>query len=237
MPAKPTPANTPHTIGTFAETSLHAALKQWYAQPGDQFEQKVDGYYIDLVRGDLLIEFQTRQFGAIRAKLANLLDHHAVRLVYPLAQEKWVVRQTAAGEVISRRRSPKRGTLLDMFNELLRIPHLLGHPDFTFEVLFIACEDIWQDDGQGSWRRKFWSMADRRLLSVLDQVVFSNLADYTALLPAGLAEPFTNTELAAALNCRRSLAQKVTYTLLRAGELVKNGKKGNSALYQRRNPV
>lgn len=236
MTAKSVSGNTtPTTIGTLTETSLHAALKEWYSEPGDQFEQKVDSYYIDLVRGELLIEFQTRQFGAIRDKLTNLLERHPLRLVYPLAREKWVVRQTAAGEVISRRRSPKKVGPLDIFSELLRIPRLLGHPNFSMEVLVISCEDIWQDDGKGSWRRKFWSIADRRLLSVLDRVMFFSLADYTALLPSDISEPFTNTDLAAALKCRKNLAQKVTYTLLRTGELVKTGKKGNSTLYQRRN--
>ncbi len=38
-------------IGTLQENSLHAALKNWYAQPGDQLEIMVDGYVIDLVRG------------------------------------------------------------------------------------------------------------------------------------------------------------------------------------------
>jgi hypothetical protein len=213
---------------------LHASLKNWYAIPGDQTEVAIDGYMVDLVRGDLLVEFQTRSFGSMRTKLANLLERHPVRLVYPLAKEKWIVRQNALGEIISRRRSPKHGTLLDIFSELLRIPHLLGHPNFTFEVLFIASEDVWQDDGKGSWTRKFWSIADRRLLNVIERVVFTCPADFTALLPAGLVDPFTNNDLAAALKCRKDLPHKMTYTLLRAGELVKCGKRGNSVLFQRR---
>ena len=45
-------------INTYNEKSLHADLKQWYAQPADQLEVPVDGYVIDLVRGDLLVESQ-----------------------------------------------------------------------------------------------------------------------------------------------------------------------------------
>jgi hypothetical protein len=222
------------SIGTLTETSLHASLKTWYALPGDQAEIKVDGYFIDLVRGNQLIEFQTRNFSALRTKLADLLDKHPVHLVYPLVKEKWVVRQSAAGELISRRRSPKHAALIEVFTELIRIPHLLGHPDFTFEVLWIICEDVWQNDGKGSWTRKYWSVIDRRLLSVSERVFFSSLADFTALLPFGWVEPFTNAELAAALRCHKNLARKITYTLLRSGELVKAGKKGNSLVYQRR---
>ena len=61
-------------IGTLQENSLHAALKTWYAQPGDQLECKVDGYVIDLVRGDLLVEVQTANFSAIKRKLLKLLE-------------------------------------------------------------------------------------------------------------------------------------------------------------------
>jgi len=39
-------------IGVLRERHLHAAVKRWYAEPGDREEVPVDGYVIDLVRGD-----------------------------------------------------------------------------------------------------------------------------------------------------------------------------------------
>src|SRR5512143_2160638 len=109
-------------IGTLGENSLHAALKTWYAQPGDQVEVKLEGYYIDLVRGEQLIEIQTRHFGALKTKLGRLLEHHPVRLVHPIAVEKWIVRLPAEGETpLSRRRSPRRGRLEHLFLELVRL--------------------------------------------------------------------------------------------------------------------
>jgi hypothetical protein len=36
-----------------------ASLKKWYAQPGDRFEVPVDGFVIDIVRDDLLLDIQT----------------------------------------------------------------------------------------------------------------------------------------------------------------------------------
>jgi hypothetical protein len=47
------PASKSPIIGTLMETSLHAALKEWYAQPGDRTEVPMDGYVIDLVRDEL----------------------------------------------------------------------------------------------------------------------------------------------------------------------------------------
>lgn len=47
----PTPSQAQSGIGTLNEKPLHAALKGWYARPGDRFEVPVDGYLVDIVRG------------------------------------------------------------------------------------------------------------------------------------------------------------------------------------------
>ena len=135
------------------ETSLHADLKQWYALPGDLFEARVDRFVVDIIRGDLLIEIQTSNFSAIKHKLVHLLEHHPVRLVYPLPQEKWIIRQSAIdGSRLSRRRSPKRGRIEHLFDELVRLPELALSSNFSFEILFTREEEIRRNDGLGSWR-------------------------------------------------------------------------------------
>ncbi|MCB8991067.1 MAG: hypothetical protein H6664_07020 [Ardenticatenaceae bacterium] len=197
-----------------------------------QFEQPVDGSIIDIVRGDLLIEIQTGNFSAIKAKLAKLLPAHPIRLVYPIAQEKWIVRETAVGQPISRRKSPKRGQLHDVFAELVRIPHLLPHPNLTLELLLTQQEEIWRDDGKGSWRRKGWSIHDRRLLQVLHSATFTTPADLLTLLPTNLPSPFTNRELATAMHGRMRLAQQITYTLRQCHLLTITGKQGNAHMFQ-----
>jgi hypothetical protein len=68
----------PNTIGTLNEKSLYAALKQWYAQPDDLIEVSVDGFMVDIVQGDLLIEIQTRNLSAIKRKLTTLVERHPV---------------------------------------------------------------------------------------------------------------------------------------------------------------
>jgi len=65
---------SPPHIGTLREGPLHASLKQWCARPGDRFEVPVDGYVIDLVRDDLLIEVQTSGFSSMKEKLRDLLE-------------------------------------------------------------------------------------------------------------------------------------------------------------------
>src|SRR5947208_2274417 len=145
-------------IGLLNEKPLHASLKQWYARPGDRFEVPVDGFVIDIVRDDLLIEIQTRNFSAINSKLTRLTRSHQVRLIYPIVEEKWIVRSAStnstatngrevptqrhrarrdAEDPVTRRKSPKRGRLQDLFWELVSIPQLLSNPNFSLEVLMI----------------------------------------------------------------------------------------------------
>lgn len=225
-------ATVSNGIGTLAEKSLHAAVKEWYGRAGDQYEVEVDGFIIDIVRGEQLVEIQTRNLYALKRKLRKLLDHYCVHLLHPIAQEKWIVRQTADGQRISRRKSPKRGQVLNIFDELIRIPHLLPHPNLTIGVLLTQQEEIWRDDGQGSWRRKRWSVYDCRLLDVVEYVTFASPADFYTMLPPDLPQPFTSRELSQALKCYRGLAQKMAYTLRKTGGLVVTGKQGNAFLYE-----
>jgi hypothetical protein len=225
---------TPETegINTFREKSLHAALKSWYARDGDRFEVSVDGYVIDILRDDLLIEIQTRNFASLRHKLETLLQNHSVQLVYPVPAERWIVKiDTEGGTELSRRRSPKRGKVLDVFAELVYLPHVIMYPTFTLEVLLVRDEEIRLDDGRGSWRRKGWSIHDRRLLEVIDSVLFTGTQDFRALLPDDLPLPFTTGELSARLRVRKSLAGKLVYTLKRLNIILPAGKRGRAPLY------
>ncbi len=221
-------------IGEMREKSLHAALKAYYAQPDDLIEARVDGYFIDIVRGQTLVEIQTRNFSAMKRKLSALLVSHPVRLIHPIARERWVVRLSSDGEVISRRKSPRRGTVDMLFSELIRFPELVAHPGFSLEVAFIQEEQIWLDDGRGSWRRNHWSIADRRLLAVTDRLIFESADDYRKLLPASLPDPFTAAELAAARGCAAPLAQKMAFCLRHMDVTAIVGRRGKAYLYSPR---
>lgn len=220
-------------IGTLHEMSLHAALKEWYARPGDRLETRVDGYIIDIRRGDLLVEIQTRNFWALKTKLAKLSEHHPVRLVYPIPQEKWIIRLAADGSrPVSRRKSPRRGCQEHLFLELVRIAELVLKPNFSIEVLLTQEEEIWKYDGKGSWRRKRWSISDRRLVSVVGRYLFESPVDYRAFLPADLPGAFIARELAAASGQPLYLAQKMAYCLRAMGVIEQSGKRGRAYLYE-----
>jgi hypothetical protein len=222
-------------ISTLNEKPLHEALKQWYARPGDMFEVPVDGYIVDVVRGDRLIEIQTKNFSAIKPKLKKLLVNHPVRLVYPIPREKWIVKLADDGiSPVSRRRSPKRGTYDQVFYELVRIPELLKDPNFSLELLLIDEEEVRRHDGVRGWRRRGWVIDERRLLRVVDNRILYSPADMHAFIPATLAEPFSVSDLSKATNTTRRLAQKMVYSLRTMGCVDPAGKRVNAILYVRR---
>ncbi|MBN2389711.1 MAG: hypothetical protein JXR84_03235 [Anaerolineae bacterium] len=220
-------------ISTWNEGPLHAALKVWYAQPDDAFEVPVDGFVIDIVRGDLLIEIQTRGFTALKDKLATLIRTHPVRLVYPIAREKWIVKMADDGEKqLSRRKSPKYGSVEQIFDELVSIPHLLAQSNFTFEVLFIHEEEVRRYDARRGWRRKGWVTQERRLIKVVEQQHFTSPEDVRALIPGILAEPFTSADLASLIPGGRRRAYRMIYCLRAMNLVTKVGKRGRAVLYR-----
>lgn len=231
----------PNAIGTLNEKSLHAALKQWYARPDDLIEVAVDEFTVDIVRGDLLIEIQTRNLSAIKRKLITLVERHPVRLVLPIAQDKWIVRESKNGRrVLGRRKSPKHGAVELVFQELVSVPQLLAHPNFSIEVVLIQEEEIRRrrdasnsQRALGSWRRKEWITHERRLLQVVGHRLFETPQDMLALIPTTLPELFTTTDLAHATGQPLWLAQKMAYCLRAMGALTTAGKRGRGILYVR----
>lgn len=226
------------SIGSLNEKPLHAALKAWCLQPGDQTEVPVDGYVIDIVRGDLLIEIQTRNFSALKTKLLTLTAKHPVRLIYPITQQKWIVKLPANGHGTQvRRKSPKRGTLVQIFEELVSFPELLGNPNFSLHLVFIQEEEVRRHDERRGWRRKGWITHERRLLRVVDECAFDNPQGVAFLIPASLPHSFTTADLSRALNVSRRLAQKMAYCLERMNLVVRIAKQGNAIVYGRSRPA
>lgn len=224
---------TANAIGSLNENPLHAALKSWYAGTDDRVEVPVDGYVIDVVQGERLVEIQTGHFSPLKQKLADLLERYPVRLVHPIARDKWIVKIDEDGETqLDRRKSPKHGGFFDVFAPLVSIPHLLHHPRFQLEILLVQVEEVRRYDASRAWRRRGWVIEERRLLQVLNRRRFDSPQDLAQLLPADLAEPFTTADLAKALKRSRNFAQRMAYCLRKMQAIVVVDKQGNALLYR-----
>jgi len=221
------------SIGSLNEKPLHAVLKEWYRRPGDQVEVALDGFVIDLVRDDLLIEIQTGGFSGMRRKFDHLLDSHRMRLVHPIAATKWIIRLDSAGRQLSRRRSPKRGIAADVCGELASFPSLLSHPNFTLEVLLVEEEERRRPDARQGRRRGGYVVEERRLVNVDGSVEFASPTGLLSLVPPGLPDPFTTVDLAKGLGRSRHLAQEVAYCLRVSGAVKTVGRDRRGHLYRR----
>lgn len=214
------------------EHTLHNQLKTLYAQPGDLVEESIDGYIIDLVRKDLLIEIQTRNFSSIKSKIEDLVARHKVRLIHPVGYIKWIIRLDRDKVKISRRRSPKRGRIEEVFYQLVYMPKLLLNKNFEIEVVLVNMEEYNVDDGKGSWRRRGRSIYDRKLIDVKSQDLFRCPRDFLRLIPSSLPNAFTARDLARNASLRIGLAQKMVYSLRQMRMLEVTGKRYRANLYR-----
>lgn len=218
-------------IGTLNEGSLHAQLKEWYRRPGDVMEYPVDGYLIDLVRGETLIEIQTGGLAPLRRKLERLLVCHPVRLVVPISLSRRIIRMSSGGEVLSGRRSPRSGRPEDVFSRLVSLPALLAHPQFSLELLLTHEEEHRRHEPGRAFRRRGWVVVGRSLVSVERSLTLATPHDAAMLLPP-MPDAFDTAELAAAAGCDRRLAQQMTYCLRAMGVLEPDGRRGRAVLYR-----
>lgn len=190
---------------------------------------------MDVAGPDELVEIQTASFSSARSKLERLVATHRVVLVYPIPIEKWLIRVDDEGAILSSRRSPKRGLALDLFDELVRIPGLVAHPNFRIELALISEEEIRGPIPTGARYRypRQWCRLDRRLVDVVETRRIDIPADLLGLLPSGLPEPFTTGDVVAATGRSKRLAMRAVYCLERCGAIERLARSGRLMAYRR----
>jgi hypothetical protein len=97
-------------------------------------------------------------------------------------------------------------------------------------VLLIEEEEVRRQDGKGSWRRRGWSIIDRKLIDVIDQRLYEKPSDFLHFIPDSLEKPFRNSDLIETLGISRRLGQRLTYCLRKMNVLKEVGRKGNALL-------
>jgi hypothetical protein len=217
------------------ETSLHRQLKEIYADADARLEVPLGDYRIDVVSDGELVEIQHGSLAAIRDKVRLLLKEHRVLVVKPLVVLKRLVNQDAkGGRVLSRRLSPKRGSVLSLFDELVYFTQVFPHRNLSLETPLVEIEE-WRYPGHGRRRRRRdrdHQVEDQKLISVERVLRFRTAADLAALIPDELPSPFHTAHLAKALGQQRWIAQRIAYCLRKTGATIEAGKQGNTRLYK-----
>jgi hypothetical protein len=219
-------------LSTYREGSLHAALKAVYAGPDDLVEAAVEGFVVDVVRPHELVEIQTTSFASAARKLRSLADRHRVVLVHPIPAELWLIRVDADGGVLGRRRSPKRGLAVDLFENLTAFPELMAHPNFRLEIVMIREEEVRGPAEPGVRRRypRSWRRLDRRLLEILETIRVDTPADLWQLLPE-LPDPYTSADIGELTGRSKRLSMRAAYCLQKSGASIGMGRRGRLQTY------
>ncbi len=210
------------------ERGLHAELKEWLREPGDLVEGTVWGYRADIIRGDLLIEIQTGNFPQIRAKLTKLLKGYRVRLVHPVPERRWIIRDVDGRR--QRRVSPRVGRVEEVFNELVYCPTLPLDPNFSLEVLMVHAEEAQAVRWRGK-RRTRYTVTERHFVKVVGREVFEKPVDYLRLIP-NMHGAFTARQLSKASKLRITLARRMVYCLSKMGVIEEVGSVARAKLYR-----
>ena len=220
-------------IGILNEGPLHAALKSAYAANGGETEVSVGSFVADAVRNGIMYEIQTGSFSGLGRKMNALAEVGPVVLVHPIPQTTTIIKLPKTGEPNkrTRRKSPKHGALIDIVDELVYLPTLLNHPNFSVEAVLTVEEEIREYDPKKRRGRGGWRVVQRRLLDVGEGWRINDMSDLLDCLRSDLPEPFTTQDLALAIEQPRHVAQKMAYCLRHSGVSEYCGKQGKSFLY------
>jgi hypothetical protein len=212
------------------ETSLHRQLKERFGPAaGGRLEVTLEGFRIDAIDADgALIEVQSGPLGRLRAKLGRLLPAHCIRVIKPIVLSRRLVRRASGdGADLSARLSPRRGRLVDVFDDLVGLAPLFPHPNLGVEVLAVEIDEV----RLVRRLRPGYTILDRRLRAVVESVALREPCDLWTLLPDDLANPFTTGDLADRLGRPIAFAQRVAYCLRLSGAAETVGKAGNRRIY------
>lgn len=223
-------------INTMGEKRLHQVLKRYYEPDETRHEQKVGRHIADILRGGEIIEVQTGSFFPLKAKIAYYLRETdcCVTIVHPILAKKWVSWiDGETGSVSKRHRSPKKGTLIEAVRELVYLLDHLPNDRLRFVFPVIEAEDYRMLDGWSRDRKRGSTRYERIPLALLGEERLAVPADFAALIPAALTDPFTAAEFGKAARLASRPCYAVIKVLCAMGVIEPGEKQGRSQTWHR----
>lgn len=221
-------------IGLLNESSLHASLKEYIEPDETKYEIPYNGYIVDILRDDGVVEIQTASFGNMKKKLAALLECGYVTIVYPVAKVKRIYWQDMeTGEITGGKLSPKHAQSCEIFKELRWISGFIWHKNLRIRIITIESAVYNRMDGYGKDKKKRASRIDKQLVQILDDFTISSADELTKLLPDTLPEEFTVKDAAKCGKIKKDVAQSGVKMLFDLG-LLDRRPDGRSYIYKRK---
>ncbi|MCR5324641.1 MAG: hypothetical protein K6E85_15400 [Lachnospiraceae bacterium] len=227
-------------IGTMGEKSVHAVLKNFYAPSKDTLEVAVNGYVADIcdTNTNNIIEIQTRQFYSMKKKLKAFLPEFDVTIVYPLPVQKYVFNiDPETGSVITKRKSPKKRSIYDIFEEMYGIRDYLNDPNLHFKIVCLEAEEYRYKGLSEQHGRKTKILSDIVPVRILEEIDIYETRDLIMFLPEELGNEFTRTSLSAAAGISKALAGYVAALLYVTGLVTRDGTRSNREVVNRINQI
>ena len=219
-------------IGKTSESSLHRFLKFRYAA-GGATEEEVGGFIADGInQNGEIIEVQTGSFGPLKKKAAHFASLGRVIIIHPVIIAKMIEVYDTKGKKLYSRKSPRKGSEWDLFDNLLYAPELPLIPGLGIELALVDVCEKRIKDGKGSWRRKGISIQDKELTAWHGCLSLECPADYLRFVPFKKGEEFTAAQLTEKAGIDAGLSRKVLYVLNKINVIHRTGKKGRAWLYQ-----
>ena len=223
-----------YLIGTLAEKTLHAVLKDYYSFSEEEQEVHIGRLYADVLRGDEILEIQTRSFNSLRKKLDVFLEDHDVTVIYPVAKVKWISWiDPVTGEITDRRKSPKTGSRFDAFRELYRIKSYLSNNRLHIKLVLLELTEYRMLNGWSADRKRGSVRFDRVPESLFEEIDIRTKSDYVCLIPDALLDrEFRVSDFSKEARISEGSAQLAVNVLGFLGVIARVGKSGRAYVYR-----
>lgn len=225
---------------------LHLQMQERYAGDTGQCEAQIGTFRADVLRDGVIYEIQTRNLRSIRGKICGLLDDWPVVIVFPVAVSTvFVYCDGDPLEEVRRRTSPKRGTPLDAFEEMVSLASVLAHCNLSVEIPLVTVEEMRrrrteQEIARMRKRRKRrrnsvpeWETVNRRITGFEDVLRLDIPSDGLRFIPEDVPERFTSKMLGEAVGLVAWKARRITYTLRHLGTIVQHERTKDGYWYTR----
>ena len=226
------------SIGTYNEKRLHKMLKCAVCESTACHEIKVGRFVADVICDGEIYEIQTSGFYPLKKKLDYFLGNteYGVSIVHPLVASLMLIRVDGeTGEVIRKKRSPKKEMPISVLPELYWVSEHIGNERFRIVLPEIEGEE-YRFSERMRYRREGAYDAVFLPIGMRGYTVIASLSDVRAILPSEILE-VESFDARAFSKATKLKGRKLSFALsfLCKTDLAEREKCGNKFIYRIKN--
>lgn len=220
-------------IGLLKEHTLHRVMKFYLCSDEKYHEIKIGKLYADVLINDCIYEVQTKAFNLMRNKLDLFLPSYNVTIVYPIAYRKNIYMTNSFGEVVSVKKSPKKGQVLDIFFELYKIKNYLKHDNLHFKIIMLNMDEYRVYTDKVRWHSKGYERENQIPNEIVEIYDINKSTDFIdILLSYNLPSTFDSKMFSKITKLTMNRASTALNVLTYLEVVCRIGKQGNSYIYK-----